>query len=243
MDLDGLTWRDVTVDDATVGLVPTGSTEQHGPHAPLGTDRRIAEEVARRGAERSDRHVLVSPSIPVGISEEHRHFAGTLWVRPDAFRAYVGDVARSIASHGIGAVVFVNGHGGNVAALDEVTARLTRDDVCRSASFTWFRALTDPPAPMGHAGPLETAALLAIDPDLVRADRLEAAVSEGSGRWGRWVGGTNLAVDVVEFSQNGAVGDPTEATAALGESLIEEAADALADVIDAVGRDQSDSSS
>lgn len=237
MDLEALTWRDVTIDDATVGLVPTGSTEQHGPHAPLATDRLIAEEVARRAADRDDRSVIVTPSIPIGISEEHRHFQGSLWVGPDTFRAYVGETARSLASHGVGAVVFVNAHGGNIDALDEVAARLTRDGVCRATAFTWFRSLVDPPAPMGHAGPLETAALLAIDADLVRVDRLEAAAADASDRWGRWVGGTNLAVDVEEFSENGVVGDPTEATAALGESLLEEAEEALGDVIDALRDD------
>ncbi|MFW6448245.1 MAG: creatininase family protein [Halobacteriota archaeon] len=234
MELAATTWVDARDGLPDVALVPTGSIEQHGPHAPLGTDLIIARAVAGRAADRLDPPVVRTPGIPVGVSEEHRHFAGTLWVLPDAFRSYVHDVAASLASHGVEAVVFVNGHGGNVPALEEVAARLTRDGTCRAVAFTWFDALEDPPEPMGHAGPLETAALLAIDPDLVHGDRLAAAAGDASERWGAWRARTNLAVDVEEFSDNGVVGDPTAASAALGEALLAEAVDGLEAVVDGV---------
>lgn len=231
MDLEAAAWVDVRDDPPDLALVPTGSVEQHGPHGPLGTDLIIARAVARRGADAVDPPVALTPAVPVGVSEEHRRFPGTLWVRPAVYREYVHDVGASLASHGVEGVVFVNGHGGNVAALEEVAARLTRDGTCRAATFTWFDALADPPARMGHAGPLETAALLAIDPSLVREDRLDDAIAAASDRWGDWVGGSNLAVDVDEFSENGVVGDPTRATADMGETLLEAATDALAAVV------------
>ncbi|MFP4628579.1 MAG: creatininase family protein [Halobacteriales archaeon] len=231
MELATTTWVDAGDGLPDVALVPTGSVEQHGPHAPLGTDLVIARAVAARAATRIDPPVARTPAVPVGISEEHRGFDGTLWVEPDTFRAYVRDVVESLASHGVEGVVLVNGHGGNVAALEEVTARLTRDGTCRATAFTWFDALIDPPAPMGHGGPLETAALLAIDPDLVHADRLAAAAAHAGDRWGAWIAGTNLAVDVDEFSENGVVGDPRAASADRGEALLAEAVDGLEAVV------------
>jgi len=42
-------------------IVPTGSTEQHGPHAPLLTDVLIPQEIARRVAQQVD--ALVAPPI------------------------------------------------------------------------------------------------------------------------------------------------------------------------------------
>ena len=36
----------------TVGLIPTGALEQHGPHLPLGTDFMVAEALARGVAEK-----------------------------------------------------------------------------------------------------------------------------------------------------------------------------------------------
>lgn len=232
MDLAELTWRDAEDAAIDVALVPVGSTEQHGPHAPLGTDTILAEAVARRGAATSEHQVVIAPPIPYGIAEEHRAFGGTAWIMPDTFRTILGEVIRSLASHGWDRVVVVNGHGGNVAAIEEVSARLTRDGAATCAAFTWFAATDVSPGEMGHAGPVETSALLAAAPDLVRTDRLGEAATGSADRWGRWVGGMNLAYDSDEFSESGVVGDPREADAAWGEDLLSQAAANLATVID-----------
>jgi creatinine amidohydrolase len=129
-------------------------------------------------------------------------------------------------------VVIVNGHGGNVDALREVTARITRHDEAYAVALTWFDAIAA--EDMGHAGPVETALVRHLDPDLVHEDRLESAGEKASERWGEWVRGVDLAVDSVEFTANGVVGDPTEADPERGGDLLEEAGDALADVLEAV---------
>jgi creatinine amidohydrolase len=172
--------------------------------------------------------------VPVGVAEEHRQFTGTLWVEPDTFRAYVRDVVESLAHHGFDRVVVVNGHGGNVDALREVTSAISRDDAAYAVPFTWFEAVGDDASEMGHGGPLETSLLLATHPDLVAADRVEAACDGGSDRWGDWVEGVNLAVDSAEFTGNGTVGDPTRASAEWGTELLARAADSLAALLDAV---------
>jgi creatinine amidohydrolase len=214
-----------------LAVLPVGATEQHGPHAPLGTDSVAATAVAEAGAERVDRPVVVGPTVPVGVSEEHRSFPGTLWVTPDTFRAYVRETVASLASHGYDRVVLANGHGGNVGALREVAARLTRDGTACTAPFTWFEGVAD----MGHAGPVETSLLLHTDPDLVATDRIERAREGAADRWGEWVAGTDLAHDTEEFAPNGVVGDPGEATAERGADLLAAAGEALADVLVAVG--------
>jgi creatinine amidohydrolase len=238
MHLSDATWTDVEELDADLALLPVGSTEQHGPHAPLGTDAFHAESVAAAGAERYEDEVVVAPTVPVGVAEEHRHFAGTLWVSPDTFRSYVRDVVGSLAHHGFGRVVVVNGHGGNAPALGEVTATISRHDDAYAVPFTWFDAVGDHGPAMGHGGPLETALLYATHPDLVREGRLADARDGGSDGWGEWVSGTNLAHDSSEFTGSGVVGDPGQATAELGEELRDAAADALARLLGAVaGRD------
>ena len=50
MRLADATWTDVRDADVDVAFVPVGSTEQHGPHAPLGTDTLDAVAVAEAGA-------------------------------------------------------------------------------------------------------------------------------------------------------------------------------------------------
>ena len=246
MNLADATWTDVRDADIDVAFVPVGSTEQHGPHAPLGTDTLDAVAVAKAGAtayETADGSngpvtddVAVAPPIPVGVAEEHRAFDGTMWVSPDTFRAYVREAAASLAHHGIDRVVFVNGHGGNVEALAEVARCFSRDDAHEgyAVAFTWFDAVGEHASDMGHAGPLETALLRATNPELVREDRIEEARAGAADRWGEWVSGVNLAHDADAFTANGAVGDPGDGDAERGELLLELAGDALAELAVAV---------
>ncbi|MFW6385240.1 MAG: creatininase family protein, partial [Halodesulfurarchaeum sp.] len=89
MNLADGTWTDAEATETDLALLPVGSTEQHGPHAPLGTDHLAAEAIAAEAAESFERDVIVAPAVPIGVSEEHRQFTGSLWVSPDTFRAYV----------------------------------------------------------------------------------------------------------------------------------------------------------
>ncbi|MXR41106.1 creatininase family protein [Halobaculum sp. WSA2] len=258
MNLSEATWTEVRDADVDAALLPVGSTEQHGPHAPLGTDALTAAAVAEAAADEwtdadagdsddsddsddaGDRvaagDLLVAPPVHVGVAEEHRAFDGTLWVSPDTFRAYVRETVESLAHHGIDRVVLVNGHGGNVEALAEVARRVSRDDAtdAYAVSFTWFEAVGEHASRMGHGGPLETALLRHVAPDLVREDRIEEGRDGGSPRWGEWVRGVNLAHDSDEFTGNGVVGDPTGGTADLGETLLDRASEALCDVSRAI---------
>ncbi|WP_336000511.1 creatininase family protein [Halorientalis halophila] len=238
MRLAEATWTDADAADAELAVLPVGSTEQHGPHAPLGTDVLTAEAIAEAGAESYEDEtgdpVIVAPPIPVGVAEEHRQFTGTLWVGEDAFRDYVRETVESLQSHGWERVVIVNGHGGNVHALREVCARLTRQTDGFAVSFTWFDAVDPADVEMGHGGPVETSALRHLHPELVAEDRLDDAAAGAADGWGEWQSGTNLAYDSAEFSENGAVGDPREGDADLGERLVDEAVDALTALLDRV---------
>ncbi|PCR90700.1 creatininase family protein [Natrinema ejinorense] len=234
MNLSDATWTDVKDLETDLAVVPVGSTEQHGPHAPLGTDVLTAEAVADAGVERVDREVVRSPAIPVGIAEEHRQFPGTMWVSADTFRDYVGEAVTSLASHGFDRVVLVNGHGGNVDALREVGGRLTRDGDAYAVPFTWFEAVGEHAADMGHGGPLETALLRHCEPDLIREDRIDEARAGAADGWGEWTSHANLAYDAAEFTENGVVGNPDEGDDGRGEELLEGAADALARLLEAV---------
>lgn len=238
MHLSEVAWTDAAAAETDLAVLPVGSTEQHGPHAPLGTDVVAAEAVAEAGAAAFDGEVVVAPAVPVGVAEEHRHFAGTLWVSEDTFRATVRETVAGLAHHGWDRVVVVNGHGGNVDPLREVCGRITRHDDAYAVPFTWFDAVDAPD--MGHAGPVETSLLRHVRPETVREDRLDEAAAGGADGWGEWVSSVNLAYDAAEFSENGTVGDPREASAERGERLLDDASAALASVLDAVGdRDRS----
>ncbi|WP_247003912.1 creatininase family protein [Halosolutus gelatinilyticus] len=234
MNLSDATWTEVRDVETDLAVVPVGSTEQHGPHAPLGTDVIAAEAVADAAVDRTDREVVRAPAIPIGVAEEHRQFPGTMWVSAETFRRYVREAVASLAHHGLDRVVLVNGHGGNVDALREVGGRLTRSGEAYAVPFTWFEAVGDHSAEMGHGGPLETALLRHVDPDIVREDRVADARAGRADGWGEWTSYVNLAYDAAEFTENGVVGDPADGDERRGEELLDLAADALVRLLDAV---------
>jgi creatinine amidohydrolase len=234
MHLENATWTDAHGVETDLALLPVGSTEQHGPHAPLGTDTVTARAIADAAAEAYEGEVVVAPAVPVAIAEEHRQFTGSLWVSPGTFRAYVRETIASLAHHGWDRVVVVNGHGGNVPALGEVCARIVRGDAAYAVPFTWFEGVGDHKGDMGHGGPLETALLRHVEPDLVREERIEEAREGAAARWGEWVSRVNLAVDSAEFTENGVVGDPAEGDAERGEELLALASAALVELLAAI---------
>ena len=238
MRLEESTWTDARDAETELAFLPVGSTEQHGPHAPLGLDSMSAEAIAEAGADRyaDDNGVrpVVGPSIPVGIAEEHRAFDGTLWVSDDTFRAYVRETVSSLAAHGFDRIVVVNGHGGNTDAIRELCGRVSRDGDAYAVGYTWFDAVDFDD--FGHAGPAETALIRHLFPELIREDRLEEAAEGAADGWGEWVAGTNLAYDSDAFTDSGAVGDPRDGDAALGETLLDAAADGLSELLAAVAR-------
>lgn len=234
MKLAESTWTDADESETDLALLPVGSVEQHGPHAPLATDAINAVAVAEAGAASFDGEAVVAPPISVGVSEEHRQFTGSIWVSEETFRRYVRETVESLAYHGWDRVVMVNGHGGNIGPLREAAGTLVRDGDAYAVPFTWFEAVGDHSTDMGHAGPLETALLRHVDPELVREDRIESARDGASDGWGEWTSHVNLAFDSAEFTENGVIGDPAAGDAERGAELLELAGEALATLLEAV---------
>ena len=96
-------------------LVPVGSTEQHGPHGPLGTDALVPVEVARRMAPEID--AVVAPTISYSLSYPHVGFTGVVHIRIPTFMALIEDLCASFSSIGFRRIVFLNGHYDNTYAI------------------------------------------------------------------------------------------------------------------------------
>ncbi len=203
-----MTWIDI---DAPIVVVPVGSCEQHGPHLPLRTDTTIATALARDLAERRG-DCVVAPAIAISASGEHAGFAGTLSIGTEVMAGVVIEIARS--ADWADGVVFVNGHGGNVTAMERAGDVFERER--RDVLIWWPRlAHADP-----HAGSTETSLMLALAPDDVRWERAAA-------------GPVPAMADLVRhgvrpLSSNGVLGDPTTATAGHGAELFRRLADQLA---------------
>jgi creatinine amidohydrolase/Fe(II)-dependent formamide hydrolase-like protein len=163
-------------------IVPVGATEQHGPHAPFGTDSILATEVSVRLARRRD--ALVAPTLTYGVSGDHRGYPGIPFVSASTMTALVQDVVLSLADGGFREIVLVNGHYTNSivlsAAIMEIGQQLPKGTM--AFPFNYWDAL--PPDELAaylgsdvglHANVGETSAVLAVDESLVD---LELAVRE-----------------------------------------------------------------
>lgn len=227
-------------------LIPTGSTEQHGPHAPLGTDVIIPREVCRRVALLKG--ALVAPPIPYGIAAGHKGFHGLAYVRPSTFMALVQDLTRSFAEAGFRRICFVNGHYTNFPAinLSVFEAHEHLPEGTHAFALSYWDALPPEQAERYlslstglHANIGETSAVMAVREDLVRLD--EAV--EG---WPNFPDfkGPAMATVFAYFETRpqstfaalpaGVWGDPRDASAELGETFFEQIAAAVCNVIDDV---------
>jgi creatinine amidohydrolase len=200
-------------------LVPVGSTEQHGPHLPLGMDTLIAQAVAQRVAQEMRQagvHVLIAPSLAYGSSGEHQHFAGTVSIGSQALQHLLVELIRSAGSWA-GRCVFVNGHGGNVPAVVAAVSQLRFE----GHDVGWGACAPRPQeqgAPMdSHAGRVETSLALVLAPDDVRLERAtRGALEPLSELLPRMRAG-----GIASVSPNGVLGDPSGASAQEGEQLLQ----------------------
>lgn len=221
--LENYSWLQVkeSLKTRPVGLIPVGAVENHGPHLPLGTDWFSAQAVAEEAALQEN--LLILPGSPVGISGHHRHFWGTLWLPAETLRDYLLGIARSAASHGLNRLVFVNGHGGNTAVLDQ-TLRILRKEGIYIYLFEWWRAIPELISqlcelPEDHAGDMETSIILALYPELVAKDKIKDAAA-GVIHWGKLIHGVQVALETKDFTPTGVLGNPALATAEKGQALL-----------------------
>ncbi len=197
-----------------VVVVPIGSIEQHGLHLPIDTDCHTAEYVARTAARLAeDLPVLVTPTIPFGISPHHMAFGGTITLRLETLLRLLTDLCECLVAHGFERVLIVNGHGGNAQALGAAALELRHRLDRQIRAVTWFDLVHPtmdavrgrPGTEIGHSGVLETSAILYLDPEAVRVERMALV--------------------------DGITDDPAPATAEKGRRLMEAAAQAVANAV------------
>ena len=169
---------------ATVLLWPIGSTEPHGPHAPLATDSIISIGMCRRAAARladdPELRVLILPPLPYGVTRYTSAFVGPLHIEEETLHDMVTDVLGSLIAQGLRHNALVNNHfePEHVQTLHRaIDTVLERTGVLTGyLDLTRRRraeALTDEFREGGsHAGQYETSLVLAERPELVDRELL-----------------------------------------------------------------------
>jgi len=169
-----------------IALLPTGSTEAHGPHLPLATDSIIAEEMARQAAERLAERGYVAvrlPTLDYAVTDWAASFAGSAGISKAGARTILLDLARRCGELGFDAVVLINAHlePDNIATLRAVIREhaesgapglLLFPDTTRRRNAE--RLTAEFRSGSCHAGQYETSLVLAVDPSLVRMELANA---------------------------------------------------------------------
>jgi len=162
--------------------IPVGATEQHGPHSPVSTDVLIPQEIARRVAERQG-NAFVAPALPYTLSYPHRGFACEFSLSIETFMATIKDLALSFARAGFKRIVFLNGHYDNTYAIAYACAQAAEQlpEGARAFPFNYWDGMTaeqwgqTTESGTGlHAGAGEVSMIMAIRPDLIDKNFLNA---------------------------------------------------------------------
>jgi creatinine amidohydrolase len=163
-------------------VLAAGSVEQHGGHLPLGTDAFAAQSIAERVAFRLD--TVVVPVGLVGVAPYHLPWPGSLSLSPSTLTAVLVDICAALGSAGVSRVVLVNWHEGNSATLRLAAAEAQQRHglhILIAEAHVITHSLYPDEMEFTHAGSMETAAVLAYEPALVRLDRATPASDRASG--------------------------------------------------------------
>lgn len=218
VETERMTWveiRDAIAAGKTTVIIPTGGTEQNGPHMVTGKHNFIVRETARRIALGLG-NALVAPVLAyvpegdIAKAEGHMAFPGTISLPPSIFAGVLESAAYSFAIHGFKLIVFLGDSGPNQEPQREVASTLSQrwagDGVrvinadayyAKNGGLEWLIAEGESEAVIGsHAAVRDTSELLAVFPAGVRNDKRAA-------------------------DKEGVLGDPRRATVERGERLLD----------------------
>jgi creatinine amidohydrolase len=214
-------------------VIPTGCTEQQGPHLPVDWDTWFAETVCAAAAERVREacgiESLVLPALPFGPTPEHRGYGnGYIDIPQDVHEGMLEAILKSLVDQGFRRIVVWRGCGGH--RLEGVVDRFSEsrsDDARVFLPGQPFERIWqehgDPEVPGGHADSFATSIALYLRPEAVRKERIHDPKSKP-------VDWSDPNLDFTRYSSTGVIGDPTKSSAELGKKLWEACVDAVAEV-------------
>ena len=223
-----------------LAIVPTGCTEQQGPHLPVDFDTWFADQICNAASEKASRdhgvQSLVLPAIPFAPTPEHRNYgAGYVDIPVDLHDSLVLATLESLAAQGFRRIVVWRGCGGH--DLRETVMRFNESRNGQSKAFlpglpyhkVW-RRIADPSVPGGHADSFTTSITLHLRPEAVRRDK----IADPKHKPVDW---DDPNIDFASYSSTGVIGDPTHASAELGAKLWEAVVGEVAETLRSIAED------
>jgi creatinine amidohydrolase len=222
--IEAMTWteiRDAIAAGTKAVIIPTGGTEQNGPHMVLGKHNYIVTFTAKVIAERIG-NTLVAPTVqyvPQGnpASATFGQKPGVISNPSPSYDDLLEAAARSLKVHGFTDILLIGDSGGNQAGLTNVATKLNQEWAgtgVKVYALTEYYAKSrlelrawllekfgyDAATAGSHAGITDTSQLMYIRASGIRMDKL----APGGGS-----------------PDSGVNGDPTKATVEIGKQAVE----------------------
>jgi len=222
--IEQMTWteiRDAIAAGKTVAIVPTGGTEQNGPHMVMGKHNYIVEHAAGLMARRLG-NALVAPTVAWVPQGDYNRPGwadkpGVIALPSPSYDRLLEAAARSLAHHGFTHVLFIGDSGGNQNGMQATADKLNAEwaggpnrvfaltDFYRMGqqySRIWLQAEYGYTMDQigTHAGITDTSAVMYVFPNGVRND---------------------LRMPRGGHPDAGVTGDPTLATPEIGKQVVE----------------------
>lgn len=222
--------------DDVVAITTFGSCESHGWHCCLGPDHYVPTEIAVRAAQRLE-NVVVVPGIPFGTSIHYNTFPLSISLSYETMISVASEIFESLIRHGIKKIYILNGHDGNIPAL-EIAAHKVKEKH-KDAKFLylpdWWVKVGERMGNqfevwngLGHGGEGETSIMMAINPDLVDLSLAQSQIPNKVNEISKLA---NVIWDIEEISQTGATGDSTVASIEKGEQMLSHLVDIVCEGI------------
>jgi creatinine amidohydrolase len=254
-------WADLSVRDfagldaaRTVAVLPVAATEQHGPHLPVSVDTSLADGIVAASLPHlaPELSVLFLPTQPIGKSNEHARFPGTLTLSAQTLISVWMEIGACVAAAGIKKLVLFNSHGGQVSVMDIVARDLRAKHDMIVFATSWYTLPCEEWGPNGlfdarelrfgiHAGDMETSMMLHLRGQFVDMQFAQDFVSSSEERAAKYPilgngSSAKLAWQTQDLNRLGAAGDATKATAERGRVVVEAAGRKLAELLTEVDR-------
>jgi creatinine amidohydrolase len=176
-------WWDFTTRDFAaldteriVAIIPVGAVEQHGPHLPVRVGAAINAGIIAHAVKLAPPNspMLVLPALPIGKSNEHLAFPGTLSLSYETLVRLWYEVGESVHRAGVRRIIFFNSHGGQPQVMDIVARELRVKLGLFVVGCSWSRLIDKRDLFAGdelthgiHGGEIETSVMLHLHRDLV----------------------------------------------------------------------------
>ena len=232
----------LALDARSIALIPSGSTEAHGPHLPLATDSIISEgmaEAAAKALAARGYEAVVFPCLHYAVTDWAAAFRGSTGLTVPTASAMLLETCLAAQRTGFDAVVLCNAHlePDNIATLRAVTKQyeeqtgqpllfpdVTRRRVAQSLTEEFQSGSC-------HAGQYETSIVMALRPDWVQSEVAAQLPEHHVPLHERIAAG---AKDFLECGLDQAYcGAPAKATAKEGHETLATLARVTADLVDA----------